>query len=124
MALSLMRTRVRRDTKTTSPAVAAQAAATRRRAALVCKGISEGDLITVGIEQFKLLDVDTSYQRDRINHRVNDLIDAIRGGGLIPDPVTLVKRKFKQAGVDPEKLWIIDGQQRTYAFLELNRPFK
>lgn len=91
---------------------------------MVCKGIGPGELVTIEKRQFDFLDVDRRYQRDRIGHRVNDLIEAIRSGGIVPDPVTLVKRTFKEPGIDPNKLWIIDGQQRAFAFLSLDMPFR
>jgi hypothetical protein len=122
--MTLFRPSVKRATRANSPAIAAQASAARKRSSIVCGGISEGKLVTISVEQHKLLDVDRTYQRDRIGLRVNDLIDAIQNGGMIPDPVTLVKRKYAQMGVDQNKLWIIDGQQRVYAFIDLAKPFK
>lgn len=120
----LQQRRPRRDTRALSPAVAAQASAARKRSSIICRGISMGELVTIHPKDFDRLDVDRTYQRDRINQRVNDLIDAMQGGGEVLDPVTLVKRKFAQPLIDPKKLWIIDGQQRVYAFISLNRPFQ
>lgn len=122
--MSLIRKSLRKDTKATSTAVARAASAARLRTTIVCQGIGEGELITIGKDKFNLLDVDQRYQRDRIGMRVNDLIEAISKGGMIPDPVTLVKRTFREPGIDQNKLWVIDGQQRVMAFLELNMPFK
>lgn len=101
-----------------------RASALRIVSPLSLKGVGEGKLIRVTRDMFDRLDVDKRYQRDRIGDQVNKLITAIQSGGMIPDPVTLVKRNFSEAGVDPKKLWIIDGQQRTCAFFELDQEFQ
>lgn len=88
------------------------------------RGISVGKLITITPREFGKVDVDRRYQRDRIDVRVNMLVEVLKAGGSIPDPITLVKYRFAEVGVDSDKLWLVDGQQRFFAALEAERPIQ
>lgn len=90
---------------------------------LVLRGVSGPDRKLITREMFSLLDIDRRYQRDRIGPEVGSIIEALRQGGLVPDPVTLCRRTFAEADGISNKLWIIDGQQRSFAFLELDQAF-
>lgn len=105
-------------TRATSPAVAAQAEKRAVIKPVIVKGISPGELVTITPSMFKYLDVDPAYQRGE-TLMVNKIIRVLQAGGEVLDPVTLCKRK--DTG---EKLWIVDGHQRTCAFQEVGVSFK
>lgn len=95
----------------------------RVRKPVVLTGIGPAKRVLIEPKSFHLLDVDLRYQRDRINIEVGDLVEAIRQGGLVPDPITVCMRTFKENGKISPKYWIIDGQQRAWAYLMLDRAF-
>lgn len=67
--------------------------------------------------RFKQLNVDEAYQRVRMTSWVNDLIQAVKSGGSIPDPIAVAER--------PDgSLWIVDGQQRFWAASECGIPLE
>jgi hypothetical protein len=114
----------RRATRASSPMVAEKADSTRRRTPVLVKGVGAGKQTTITPDKFHLVDVDRRYQRDRISDEVLDLVYVLQKGGSIPDPVTLARRTFSEPGIDPRKLWIVDGQQRFMAHLELGRAMQ
>lgn len=86
------------------------------------RGISVGRLVTISPRDFGKVDVDRRYQRDRIDSRVNLLVEVLKAGGTIPDPITVVHYTFTEIGVDNTKMWLVDGQQRFFAHLEAEKP--
>lgn len=89
--------------------------------ATVVTGIEAvGKRTTITPGMFDKIDVDRRYQRDRIGPKVNELIEVIQSGGVIPDPITLCKRRWSEDGQvrASDKLWLIDGQQRFFAAME------
>lgn len=71
---------------------------------------------------FKLINIDERYQRARIDTEVNELIHVLRAGKGVPARVHLAKRAFVEPGVNPEALWVVDGQQRWWAHYETDVP--
>lgn len=112
----------RRDTIAKSPAVQKQHAARRIDVPISLTGISEGKLLKVTVAMYRTIDIDPTYQRGEQKGEINELIVAIQNGGLIPDPVTLVRRNYGPDG-ERKKLWVVDGQQRVAAFQNLDREF-
>jgi len=94
------------------------------RKPVLLSGVQPGKLITITPTHFGNVDVDRRYQRDKITEEINDLIYVLQNGGDIPDPITVVKRLYKEDGVQSGKLWIIDGQQRFMAHLECGRDIR
>jgi len=112
----------RRTKKTESEALRAAADKRRIRVPLILKGIEPGKRQTIQVAQFGQVDVDRRYQRDRISDEINDLIYVLQHGGKVLDPITVVRRRFAENGVVSNKLWIIDGQQRFMAHMEVGEP--
>jgi hypothetical protein len=92
------------------------------RIPLVLKGVEPPKRQTIPVSMFGLVDVDKRYQRDQISEEIGDLIYVLQHGGVIPDPITVVRRKYAEDGVVSNKLWIIDGQQRFMAHMEVGKP--
>lgn len=113
----------KRRTEKVRAAIGDKMGQNRIKQAVVLTGVSAPKPTLITRDMFNMLDIDQRYQRDRISDHVRDLISAIRAGGIVPDPVTLCRRKYAEGGEVSKKLWIIDGQQRTYAFFEMDTPF-
>lgn len=90
--------------------------ARRTTAPLVVQGVGKPRLIMIAPKDFKRLNVDDeAYQRTKITAEINEMIHALRAGGLVPDPVTVAER--------PDGTWYIaDGQQRFMAHVETELP--
>lgn len=89
-----------------------------RRLPIVIKDLPEPRMVTLTPKQMAEIRVDSErYQRVRQVEEVNTLIHVLRSGGSIPDPVTLSRR--------PDgTLWVVDGQQRFWAYLETETPMR
>lgn len=88
------------------------------RKPVLLSGVEPGRLITIQPSHFGTVDVDRRYQRDKITEEINDLIYVLQNGGDVPDPITVVRRTYRENGDLSGKLWIIDGQQRFMAHME------
>lgn len=71
----------------------------------------------LSVKELEDLLIDTRYQRDEVTAEVNTLIRAIRAGGIIPDPISIVERKYGD-----KKSYIVDGQQRWWAHVDTQTP--
>lgn len=76
----------------------------------------------IGPSRYHLLEVDKRYQREIQPTLVNDLITVLKKGGTIPDPITLVQRNWTDPFTKPGKYYIVDGQQRALAHMEVGVP--
>jgi hypothetical protein len=63
--------------------------------------------------------VDTRYQREEIASAVNDLVIVLKRGGQIPDPISVVERKYGD-----RRRYIVDGQQRWWAHIDAQLPIR
>lgn len=79
--------------------------------------------VMVDPENFGSLEVDRRYQRDENEGLILDIWDSLDRGGMIVGRVTLAKRAFKDDQTDPQKLYIVDGQQRKVASEYANKSF-
>ena len=78
--------------------------------------LGTGRLMVIPVAQLSTLNVDEEYyQRRERRTMVNSIIHAMSAGGIVPDPVKLAKR------VDGS-LWVVDGQQRYWAHVRMQRP--
>ena len=100
-----------------TPDVMASAISKRANQPMILTGNGTPRLVTIEPSQFPKLGVDESYQRVRLTSWVNTLIHMIAQGGFIPDPITVAERL-------DGSLWIVDGQQRFCAHLEMKRPIR
>lgn len=107
----------RRRKMTDSPALLSQALAMKKGDVLILKGVGQPRYQTLSLKEMEKLGVDESYQRVRITDQVNMLTHVLLQGGDIPDPVSIAERK-------DGSWWIVDGQQRFWAYLEAAKPMK
>ena len=98
-----------------SAAILAKNLAARASTPLIVSGVGRGKLVVLQPSELSRLNVDESYQRVRLTAEVNSLIHAMSAGGLIPDPISVAERPNGD-------LFIVDGQQRFWAHVELARP--
>lgn len=103
--------------------VGARTAALKREPTLISVGITNPKLITIEPKDFDRLEV-PPYQRGIQPDEVNELLRAIKAGGMVADPITLSRRLWVTQKPESEKLWIVDGQQRVLAHMEANVPIK
>lgn len=114
--------KVKNNRAATNPKVAAAVEARKKGAPLVLKGIGPGKRTTLGPASHKRVDFDLRYQRGEIKPWVNEIVAALNAGGLVLDPITIVRRTWHEPGEDTSKLyWIIDGLQRFTALESLGR---
>lgn len=95
----------------------ANATRVRKRQGLVVGKLSNPEYRVFSPAELTQLNIDESYQRMQIKTQVNDLAHVLRQGGEIPDPITVAQRPDKS-------LWIIDGQQRFWAHMDVQKPLK
>jgi hypothetical protein len=76
-------------------------------------------LFTLSVRDLMDLLIDTRYQREEITDEVSTLIHVLKAGGQIPDPISVVERKF-----DDHRRYIVDGQQRWWAHVDTAMPIK
>lgn len=89
----------------------------RKLVPLILPDLGVGQLVTLSVADLRKLNVDDRYQRIRITTMVSRLMHVIQNGGIIADPITVVRRA-------DGSLWIVDGQQRWWAHIELERPLR
>lgn len=89
----------------------------RRIAPLVVTGVTYIENRVFKANELDLLNIDTEYQRHEIRAHVNNLIATIEAGGLIPDPISVARRK-------DGSFWIVDGQQRYWAHWHCEKPIR
>ena len=75
----------------------------------------------VKTSEYHLLEVDMRYQRDIQPEEVADLIQVLKKGGSIADPITLAQRRWTDDYSKPGKYYIADGQQRALAYMECEK---
>jgi hypothetical protein len=77
----------------------------------------DGPEVTIEVDELADLMIDYSYQRAKLTKKVGELVQVLKSGGTIPDPISVAVR--------PDgKKYIVDGQQRFWAALEAERPLK
>lgn len=97
---------------------AAALARMTRRLPVILKDVGKPEMRVLSVKEMADIRVDTDrYQRHRVVEEVNTLIHVLRGGGMIPDPVTLARRP-------DDSLWVVDGQQRFWAHYETETPMR
>jgi hypothetical protein len=90
--------------------------ALRTRQVLVVDGITAPEMRMIQPHEFTRVTIDERYQRLKLTHLVNDLIQVLKNGGSFYDPATICERAN-----DPN-LYIVDGQQRFWASDALQMP--
>lgn len=98
-----------------SDAMLAAARAKRVNHPLLVTGVGPGRYTMLPVEEHKQLNIDERYQRIKIPSEISQLVYVLRSGGVVPDPITVAKRK-------DGTLWVIDGQQRMWAYFECRIP--
>jgi hypothetical protein len=100
---------------TASDAVFQNALMKTLRKPVLVTGVTACREVLIPVDQLGSLGIDERYQRLRITTQVNTLIHVLKAGGLIPNPIAVVRR-------DDESLWIVDGQQRFWAHFDTGTP--
>lgn len=108
-----------RDTSllATSPATLKAHEARRGMPIIVPATVKIFGMRRLSVSELCELRVDTRYQRDEITNEVNELIVVLKKGGVIPDPISVVERKYGD-----HKSYIVDGQQRWWAHVDTSTP--
>lgn len=101
----------------TSPATFRQHEARRGTPITVPPTVRVFGLHKLSVTELEELRIDTRYQRDEVTTEVNMLITVIKKGGTIPDPISVVERKYGD-----RKRYIVDGQQRWWAHVDTGTP--
>jgi len=103
----------KRNISLANPVVRASHAKRRKLMPLVVN-VDKGHPMMIPAIKLETLGIDERYQRREIRPHVNSIIHAMTGGGVVPDPIKLARR--------PDgSLWIVDGQQRYWAHVRLQR---
>jgi hypothetical protein len=101
----------------TSPATLKAHEARRGQPLIVPATVKRFGMVTLSLDDTMDLRIDTRYQREEVTIEVNTLIHVLKKGGMIPDPVSVVERKY-----DDRKRYIVDGQQRWWAHVDCGVP--
>lgn len=101
----------------TSPAVLKTMEAKRGASIVVPPTVKFNGTRRLSVKELMDLRIDTTYQREEVGKEVNDLIVVILKGGMIPDPISYVTRKYGDGGS-----YIVDGQQRWWAHVDTGTP--
>ena len=89
----------------------------KKTSPMVVRGVRALGSVVVSVDELDELNIDDDYQRREIRREVNELIAALKAGGIIPDPISLAIRK------DGTR-WIVDGQQRYWAYWNCELPLQ
>lgn len=95
----------------------------KKNTSVIVSGLSKPTLITINPNEFDKLEI-PDYQRELQPTLVNSMIRVLNAGGQIADPVSLVHRLYTTHNTKPGKLYIVDGQQRTMAHLDMQKPLQ
>ena len=80
--------------------------------------------ITIHPKDYGRLAIDPRYQRSEIKGWHNDLRDALKRGTK-PPRIAVATRDWAENGEDVSaKWWVVDGQQRMWAHVDLNLPIE
>lgn len=101
----------------TSPATLKAHEARRGTPIIVPQTVKQRGLHRLSVKELMELRVDTRYQREEVTGEVNSLIVILKSGGMIPDPISVVERKYGDGG-----RYIVDGQQRWWAHVDTGTP--
>jgi hypothetical protein len=101
----------------TSPATLRAHEARRGQPLIVPATVKRFAMLTLSVEDTMELRIDTRYQREEVTLEVNTLVHVLKKGGVIPDPVSVVERKYGD-----RKRYIVDGQQRWWAHVDCGVP--
>jgi hypothetical protein len=100
---------------TSSQGAYESALAKRRTMPTIVQGVVQKGELLIQPQKLREIGIDERYQRMRITQKVNSLVVVIKSDGLIPDPVSLMRRA-------DSSLWIVDGQQRYWAHYDTDTP--
>ncbi|MGH7410727.1 MAG: ParB N-terminal domain-containing protein [Candidatus Methylomirabilis sp.] len=97
---------------------------TRKRLGLpmILPGNRFHEFVQLTPKDFDNIEIDRRYQRPEQTTEIYSIAAALDAGGVIVDPITLAKRKFKDDGTVAGRYYVVDGQQRFLACMLLDRP--
>jgi hypothetical protein len=101
----------------TSPNTLKAHEARRGQPLIVPQTVKRFGMFTLSADELMELRIDTRYQREEVTNEVNALIVVLKKGGMIPDPISVVERKYGD-----KKRYIVDGQQRWWAHVDTSTP--
>ena len=73
--------------------------------------------VKLSVKELMDLRIDTRYQREEVTNEVNTFIVILKRGGMFPDPISVVERKYGD-----HQRYIVDGQQRWWAHVDTATP--